>query len=147
MRAQKNDTGPEFECAHCGREVLAEALGTKHRNHCPWCLWSVHLDDRPGDRAAFCGGDMEPVAVEVRKNGEWALIHRCRACAALSANRIAGDDNALVLVSLAVRPLARPAFPLDRLGQDEEHDTTPSSVLPDANETHIQNRRRGRHGT
>ena len=115
MQAQRNDMEVGFERAHCGREVFTEALGTKHRNHCPWCLWSLHLDDRPGDRAAFCGGDMEPVAVEVRRSGEWALIHRCRGCGALGANRIAGDDNALVLVSLAVRPLARPAFPLDRL--------------------------------
>jgi len=115
MRARGSSIEAGFECAHCGREVFAEALGTKHRNHCPWCLWSVHLDDRPGDRAAFCGGEMEPIAVEVRKDGEWALVHRCRACGALGANRIAGDDNALVLVSLAVRPLARPAFPLDRL--------------------------------
>ncbi len=124
MRVQGADTGTSFECAHCGREVSAEALGTKHRNHCPWCLWSVHLDDRPGDRAAYCGGEMEPVAVEVRRDGEWALIHRCRACGALSANRIAGEDSALLLVSLALRPLARPAFPLDRLqGVDAEQGT------------------------
>jgi ribosome biogenesis GTPase len=63
---------------------------------------------------------MEAVAVEVRKDGEWALVHRCHECGALHTNRIAGDDNALVLVSLAVRPLARPAFPLDRLGQANE---------------------------
>ena len=30
--------------------------GTRHRNHCPNCLASVHLDDEPGDRAADCGG-------------------------------------------------------------------------------------------
>jgi DNA-directed RNA polymerase subunit RPC12/RpoP len=115
MRATLTKVEAGFVCVHCGREVVAETFGTRHRNHCPWCLWSVHLDDRPGDRAAFCGGQMEPVAVEVRKDGEWALIHRCRACGALGANRIAGDDSPLVLVSLAVRPLARPAFPLDRL--------------------------------
>jgi ribosome biogenesis GTPase / thiamine phosphate phosphatase len=32
-------------------------------------------------------------------------------------NRIAGDDNELLLVSLALRPLARPPFPLHRLGE------------------------------
>jgi ribosome biogenesis GTPase len=30
-------------------------------------------------------------------------------------NRIAGDDNAALLLSLAVRPLANPPFPLDKL--------------------------------
>ena len=119
MRARQRSTETGFTCAHCGRDVIAEVPGTKHRNHCPWCLWSLHLDDRPGDRAAYCGGDMEPVAVEVRKDGEWALVHRCRACGVLGANRIAGDDNAMVLMSLAVRPLARPAFPLDRLDEAE----------------------------
>ena len=31
---------------------------------------------------------MEPIAVWVRKNGEWAIIHRCKVCGALSSNRI-----------------------------------------------------------
>ena len=48
--------------------------GTQHRNHCPNCLTSLHLDNEPGDRAADCGGQMEPVAVWVRKGGEWAII-------------------------------------------------------------------------
>jgi hypothetical protein len=30
-------------------------------------------------------------------------------------NRIAGDDNALVLMSIAARPMASPPFPLDKL--------------------------------
>ncbi len=63
---------------------------------------------------------MEPIAISVRKGGEWVLIHRCQHCGELRANRVAGDDNALVLVSLAVRPLAQPAFPLDRLEQADE---------------------------
>ena len=58
------------------------APGTKHRNHCPSCLWSRHLDDEvPGDRAADCAGSMEPIAVTVRGDGEWALVHRCGGCA------------------------------------------------------------------
>ena len=73
------------------------------------------MDDRPGDRAATCAGAMEPIAVWVRRGGEWAIIHRCRECGALSSNRIAGDDNEVALMSLAVRALAQPAFPLDRL--------------------------------
>jgi len=119
VRARVDDPGGSFECAHCGREVHREALGTKHRNHCPSCLWSRHVDDRPGDRAAYCGGPMEPIAVEVREDGEWAVVHRYRECAVLHTNRIAGDDDALALVSLAVRPLTQPAFPLDRLERSE----------------------------
>lgn len=66
--------------------------GTKHRNHCPACLFSRHVDER---------------------GGEWAIIHRCTGCGALKANRIAGDDSERALLALALRPLARPAFPLD----------------------------------
>jgi len=58
---------------------------------------------------------MEPVAVCVREDGEWALVHRCTGCATVRLNRIAGDDNPLALVQLAVRPLARPPFPLHLL--------------------------------
>ena len=95
-----------------------DAPGTRHRNHCPTCLWSRHLDDDlPGDRAADCAGSMEPIAVCVRNDGEWALVHRCGRCATLRLNRIAGDDNPLMLMRLAVRPLAQPPFPLEWLAK------------------------------
>jgi RNHCP domain len=95
-----------------------DAPGTRHRNHCPNCLWSRHLDATvPGDRGAGCGGSMEPLAICVRDDGEWALVHRCRGCAVMRLNRIAGDDNPLVLMRLAVRPLAQPPFPLEWFGR------------------------------
>jgi len=56
---------------------------------------------------------MEPIAVSVRSGSEWTLIHRCNDCGALKSNRIAGDDNEMALMSLAVRPVAQPPFPLD----------------------------------
>lgn len=104
-----------FTCRFCGREVIPTGAGSAHRNHYPNCLCSVHLDNEPGDRAADCGGLMEPVAVWVRKNGEWAVIHRCRICGALSSNRIAADDNPLKLMSLALKPITSPPFPLEKL--------------------------------
>jgi hypothetical protein len=33
----------------------------------------------------------------------------------LRTNRISGDDNGVLLMSMAVRPLASPPFPLDAL--------------------------------
>jgi RNHCP domain len=105
-----------FRCRHCRLDVSTTAPGTKHRNHCPSCLWSRHVDgDVPGDRAAPCAAAMEPIAVCVRDDGEWALVHRCDGCATLRVNRIAGDDNPVTLMRLAVRPLARPPFPLAEL--------------------------------
>jgi hypothetical protein len=58
---------------------------------------------------------MKPIAVWVRRDGEWSLLHRCERCGTIRANRIAGDDSEIVLVSLAIQPLARPPFPLDRM--------------------------------
>ncbi len=101
-----------FTCGNCGVAVPWEGAGSAHRNHCPRCLYSRHLDDEPGDRASECLALMEPVAVWVRKGGEWAVIHRCRECGVLSSNRVAADDNVPLLVSLAMRPIASPPFPL-----------------------------------
>jgi ribosome biogenesis GTPase len=58
---------------------------------------------------------MEAIGVWVRKGGEWAIIHRCRRCGKLSSNRIASDDNPVLLMSIAVRPLSTPPFPLSEL--------------------------------
>jgi len=63
---------------------------------------------------------MEPIGVWVRKNGEWAIIHRCRVCGELSANRIAADDNPQLLMSIAVKPLAMPPFPLGMLSNEND---------------------------
>jgi hypothetical protein len=104
-----------FTCKVCGRPVVPEGAGSGHRNHCPNCLTSLHVDVEPGDRASDCGGYMEPVAVWVRKNGEWAVIHRCRRCGIFSSNRIAGDDNPMKLMSIAMKPLSAPPFPLERI--------------------------------
>jgi hypothetical protein len=94
------------------------APGTRHRNHCPGCLWSQHLDDDvPGDRDAQCSASMAPIAICVRDDGEWALVHLCGGCATVHLNRIAGDDNPLMLMRLAVRPLAQPPFPLEWLSR------------------------------
>ncbi len=108
---------PGFICERCHRAVPGSVPGTAHRNHCPGCLWSLHVDLRPGDRRCGCRGLMEPIAIWVRGDGEWALVHRCQRCTALRVNRIAGDDNELALLSLAVRPLARPPFPLEELAR------------------------------
>jgi hypothetical protein len=117
-RRRARQRASTFRCAHCRLDVSMQAPGTAHRNHCPSCLTSRHVDlRRPGDRAAECGARMEPLAVAVRGDGEWVIIHRCTGCDALSANRTAGDDNPLLLVRVAVRPLAQPPFPLELLAQ------------------------------
>ena len=83
----RSDQNTGFFCAHCGRKVRSLTNGS-YRNHCPFCLWSRHVDRTPGDRAHPCRGLMEPVAVERTSRG-WRIIHRCRACDARRPNRIA----------------------------------------------------------
>ena len=112
---KKHPCTESFPCRVCGRLVVPEGAGSGHRNHCPNCLSSLHVDVEPGDRGADWGGIMEPVAVWVRKQGEWAVIHRCRRCGALSSNRVAADDNPMKLMSIAMRPLSLPPFPLERI--------------------------------
>ncbi|GAA1694489.1 hypothetical protein GCM10009830_47840 [Glycomyces endophyticus] len=96
----------DFRCVGCRLDVSLDAPGTAHRNHCPQCLASLHVDRRiPGDRDAACRGRMEALAVFTRPDGEWMIVHQCLSCGELSSNRIAGDDNALALMRLALRPL------------------------------------------
>ncbi|MDP4509071.1 RNHCP domain-containing protein [Nonomuraea turcica] len=103
-------------CVGCRLDVPMIAPGTAHRNHCPHCLTSLHVDHRiPGDRRAGCRGRMAALSVTVRPDGEWLIIHHCESCGELSANRIAGDDNALALLRIAMRPLSDPRLPVNAL--------------------------------
>jgi hypothetical protein len=64
---------------------------------------------------------MEPIAVTIRGERRWMLIHRCTRCGRLRMNRTAADDNALLLMQLAALPLAAP--PLPHLSPDKpDHD-------------------------
>ncbi|RBQ18218.1 RNHCP domain protein [Spongiactinospora rosea] len=113
FREERSDA---FRCVGCRLDVPLIAPGTAHRNHCPNCLTSRHLDGRvPGDRQAGCGGRMTALSVTARPDGEWLIIHHCVSCGALSVNRIAGDDNALALIRIAVRPLSDPGMPVRAL--------------------------------
>jgi DNA-directed RNA polymerase subunit RPC12/RpoP len=94
-----------FRCCHCGREVsFSKDIGTAHRNHCPFCLWSKHVDEKkPGDRQAQCQSGMKPIGLAFKqagkdkygrpRQGEIMLIHKCTGCGKISLNRIAADDN------------------------------------------------------
>lgn len=108
-----------FSCCHCGRTVDPAAPGTRHRNHCPHCLWSRHLDHRPGDRRCVCRGPMAPIAVWLRDDGEAALVHRCTRCGVLGSNRLAGDDDPVALAGLW-RRLATAFSDLVPAGGDHE---------------------------
>lgn len=106
-----------FSCANCGREVSLPASGTMNRNHCPFCLFSLHVAEsrRQDDRNSTCRQLMEPIAISAQKDGEWSLVHRCVGCGNIKTNRIAGDDDALALLCIALRALEHLPFPLDQV--------------------------------
>jgi DNA-directed RNA polymerase subunit RPC12/RpoP len=96
---------PSFRCCRCKAWVESdpELAGVKHRNHCPYCLHSRHVDqDKPGDRRSDCHAAMRPIGLTLKathnkygsQDGELMLIHHCLGCGRLSINRIAADDNA-----------------------------------------------------
>jgi hypothetical protein len=104
MKAFRIDNNVDFKCQHCGAYVsAARALaGVANRNHCPYCLWSRHLDlFDAGDRLAACKAPMRPVGLTIKnsrnkyariESGELMLVHLCTDCERISINRIAADD-------------------------------------------------------
>lgn len=120
----------DFTCRHCGREVSAapERSGVRNRNHCPYCLWSKHVDlNEAGDRLAACKAPMQPVALTFKlprkkyasaQPGELMLVHQCTGCGGLSINRVAADDGLALLwdvfeAALALPPAVRAAAQAD----------------------------------
>lgn len=91
----------DFKCEHCGVDVS----GNGYTNHCPKCLWSKHVDNTPGDRAAKCGGMMEPIATEIVR-GAQVIVHRCEKCGHEKRNRASGNDDFEVLLDIAGKEYA-----------------------------------------
>lgn len=102
----------EFRCVHC-REFVSTGsqIGTEHRNHCPLCLWSQHVDlEKSGDRKSECKASMEPIGLTFKqegldkwgkpRRGELMIIHRCTQGDKISINRIAGDDDPQMISSI-----------------------------------------------
>lgn len=89
MGFKKNDEG--FICANCGKKVLP--LKYTSRNHCPYCLYSLHVDVSPGDRLNACHGKLKPVGLEYNAKKGYVIIHKCEKCGCFSKNKQANDDD------------------------------------------------------
>ncbi len=94
----------DFRCKHCGYIVSTDSAfcAVNNRNHCPYCLWSRHLDlFQAGDRLSACKAGMRPIGLTLKQarkkygsgQGELMLVHLCTGCSAASINRIAADDD------------------------------------------------------
>jgi hypothetical protein len=105
MRTHSLDSFGDFRCANCHALVSSMHMlsAVNNRNHCPYCLWSCHLDlYSAGDRLSACKAKMKPIGLTLKRSlnkyqlesrGELMLIHACEGCGIISINRIAADDD------------------------------------------------------
>jgi len=80
-----------FICKNCKKSVKSARFG-KIRNHCSFCLYSLHIDINPGDRKHPCKGLMKPVKIELRGKQKYVL-HRCLKCGIEKWNKLLEDDK------------------------------------------------------
>lgn len=92
-----------FICENCGKKV--EPLGYSCRNHCPYCLYSKHVDINPGDRAETCHGLLEPIGIETNQRKGYMIVYRCQKCGAIRKNVAARDDSMKQIIKLSTQPL------------------------------------------
>ncbi len=80
-----------FICENCGQKVIPLSDGG-YRNHCPECLYSLHVDILPGDRACECHGLMKPETIVYNSKKGYQIIHKCVKCGFKRANVISLDS-------------------------------------------------------
>lgn len=87
-----------FICENCNKKV--EKLNYTARDHCPFCLYSKHVDLLPGDRLNPCKGLLKPVGIEKFKN-TYKIIYKCEKCNEIHKNISANDDNMNLIIELS----------------------------------------------
>jgi len=90
MSRKTENTG--FACINCGATVSPIQHGSI-RNHCPHCLYSLHVDVDIGDRLCDCRGLMRPISIEPHSKKGQQILHKCEECGFVRKNMTAGDDN------------------------------------------------------
>lgn len=113
-------------CKHCGNIftldppvgwVPPKIFGQFQRNHCPKCLYSIHIDDKYGDRKMWCGHKINengpdyddanfsssllvPISKTINHNGILCIVHECEKCKKDRICKVAPDDNKQILATL-----------------------------------------------
>jgi len=85
----KNDNS--FKCAHCGN--IVPVLNVSSRDHCTLCLYGLHVDINPGDRANECRGALKPISITPDSRRGFMIHYTCEKCGAKINNKAAHDDN------------------------------------------------------
>ena len=87
-----------FICENCNKNV--PKLEYSARDHCPYCLYSKHVDINPGDRSNNCKGLLKPVGIEKYKD-TYKIIYKCEKCKQIHKNIMAKDDNYDLIIELS----------------------------------------------
>lgn len=90
MGRKEENTG--FICENCGQDIMPLNNGS-YRNHCPYCLYSKHVDNMPGDRQSMCKGLMKPIGTRITSKKGIQIIHECINCNIRKANKVAENDT------------------------------------------------------
>jgi hypothetical protein len=93
-----NELDEGFICEHCNKKV--EPLIYSSRDHCPYCLYSKHVDINPGDRENTCRGLLKPIEIEKFKD-TYKIIYKCDKCKQLHKNIIAKDDDMNKIIEIS----------------------------------------------
>ena len=93
-----NMINEDFICENCGKKV--EKSSYTARDHCPYCLYSKHVDINPGDRANTCLGLLKPIGIEKWKD-TYKIIYKCLKCSLIHKNKVAIDDNMDLIIELS----------------------------------------------
>jgi len=88
----------EFICDACGKNV--ERLKVTARDHCPYCLYSKHVDINPGDRQNSCGGLLKPTGIEKHKD-TYKILYVCEKCHKSHKNIMAIDDDMNEIIKIS----------------------------------------------
>ena len=89
----------EFICENCHKNV--GKLKYSARDHCPFCLYSKHVDILPGDRENNCKGLLIPIGIEKFKNS-YKIVYKCEKCNEIHKNIVATDDDINKIIDLSV---------------------------------------------
>ncbi len=95
-----NMVDEKFTCENCNKEV--PQLEYSARDHCPYCLYSKHVDINPGDRASTCMGLLVPIDIEKYKQ-TYKIIYECEKCGYKHKNIMASDDDIEQIINLTIK--------------------------------------------
>ena len=93
-----NELDEGFICENCHKKV--KPLGYSSRDHCPYCLYSKHVDINPGDRLNPCKGLLKPIEIEKYKD-TYKIIYKCNKCKELHKNIMAKDDDMNEIIKIS----------------------------------------------